>query len=334
MNRCMGRRLASGFLLLGLLAGVTPSFASVAPTEILSGIPHQALFAIAFDGRYGVAVGARAQIMSSSDGGANWAQEPTTEKLSLFGVALSGERRIAVGQMGLILLKEGEGAWTRVESGTQERLMSVSLNSRGNAVIVGSFGTVLASKDGGRTWRKSSPDWASYFAANAAELGDGFSPHLYAVKVDENNRTTVVGEVGLILRSDDCGDAWRVLHRGDLPGGSGRAELFGLDLLPDGRGYAVGQRGLVFRTADGGLNWTPVNVSSTANLLGVALAINGDVTITAMREVLTSRDDGLSWQKLNALDVRTGWYSGAAIAEAGGKPFAVGHSGRIIRFAH
>lgn len=334
MNRSMGRRLASGFLLLGLLAGVTPSFASVVPTEILSGIPHQALFAIAFDGRRGVAVGARAQIMSTSDGGAKWVQEATTEKLSLFGVAVSGERRIAVGQMGLILLKEGEGAWTRIESGTQERLMSVSLNSRGSAVIAGSFGTILVSKDGGRSWRSNSPDWATYFAGNAAELGDGFAPHLYGVRIDENNRTTVVGEVGLILRSQDCGDAWQVLHRGDLPGGSGRAELFGLDLLPDGRGYAVGQRGLVFRTADAGASWTPVDIGSTANLLGVALAANGDVTITAMREVLTSRDDGLSWQKLDALDVRTGWYSGAAIAEAGSKPYAVGHSGRIIRFAH
>jgi photosystem II stability/assembly factor-like uncharacterized protein len=330
--KIMERWTARAILALCACCVFVPAWAKVTTTEVTSGIPHQALFSVAFDGKNGIAVGARAQIMTTMDGGESWNPEQSTEKLSLFGAAISGTQMIAVGQMGLILRKEADGPWTRIESGTEERLMGVALNAKGNAVVVGSFGTILMSKDSGKSWRKGSPDWTTYFAANAAELGDGFAPHLYGVQIDGENRTTIVGEVGLVLRSMDCGDAWLLLHRGDFPGGSGRAELSSLDLLPDGRGYAVGQRGIVFKTTDGGASWAPVDVGSTANLLGVVVAQNGDVTITAMREVVTSRDNGATWQKVDAVDVRTGWYSGVAMNASDQQIYAVGHSGRIIKF--
>lgn len=326
------KTIVGALLLAVLVAKSVPGHSAQAPTEVVSGVPHQSLFGVAFDEDKGVAVGAAGQIMSTSDAGKSWAAEVSPNRLALLGVAVRGERRIAVGQMGQILLKEGEGSWQIIDGGTQERLMAVSLNTTGEAVIVGSFGLILTSPDGGRTWVKGSPDWSRYFAADAAELGDDFKPHLYAVTISGDRVITVVGELGLVLRSYDSGCNWTVLHRGDRPGGTGRASLFAMDLRGDGSAYVVGQGGLVLSTDDGGANWTQVDIGSAAHLLGVATSPGGHVVVTAMRELITSRDGGAHWQGQDALDIKTGWYNAAVRQGGTGAVFAVGHSGRIIRF--
>src|SRR3546814_19896778 len=78
----------------------------------------------------------------------------------------------------------------------------------------------------------------------------------------DNGEITIADEFGLILRSDDAGGSWRVLHRGD-------ASIFGLTLGGDGRGYAVGQVGTVLRTDDNGKSWTKLSSGRKANLLPV-----------------------------------------------------------------
>lgn len=326
------KTITGTLLLAALTATSIPVRSAQTPVEVVSGIPHQSLFSIAFDDARGVAVGAVGQILSTRNAGKTWSAEISPSRLGLLGVAIRGQRLIAVGQMGQILLKEGDGAWRAVPSGTQERLMAVSLNATGNAVIVGSFGLVLTSRDGGRSWAKSNPEWGRYFSADAVDLGDDFRPHLYAATIADDNATTVIGELGLVLRSYDCGREWHVLNRGDRPGGTGRASLFAMDLRGEGRGYAVGQGGLVLETFNNGASWKPIDIGTTAHLLGVVVSPGGNVVVTAMREVITSRDDGTSWQKADALDVKTGWYNAAARQEQTGAVFAAGHSGRIIRF--
>lgn len=306
--------------------------ASVVPQDVVSGIPHQALFSVDFDGRNAVAVGAGGEILASADGGKSWQPETAPSRLSLLGVTVQGSQRIAVGIMGQILRKDGSSAWKAVDSGTQERLFAVSMNASGQAVAVGSFGTLLVSEDAGRSWSARSPDWNSYFQGFAETLGDGFSPHLYAVRVDEAGHILVAGEMNTILRSDDQGRSWTLLHRGDLSP-DGRASIFAMDIGADGEGYAVGQLGLVLKTRDGGASWARVAADTKANLLGVAVGRSGKVTVTAMRELLLSSDGGASWQKVGTLDVKTGWYAAAATAPDSGEAYAVGHSGRIIRFA-
>src|SRR3546814_10491425 len=83
-------------------------------------------------------------------------------------------------------------------------------------------------------------------------------------------------DLGLILRSDDAGGSWRVLHRGD-------ASIFGLTLGGDGRGYAVGQVGTVLRTDDNGKSWTKLSSGSKANLLSVQ-SVSHDVAVIRSEE--------------------------------------------------
>ncbi|MDI3258732.1 MAG: YCF48-related protein [Sinobacteraceae bacterium] len=283
-----------------------------------SGTTHEALFAVAFEGQIGVAVGATGAILASTDGGKHWKRAPSAPTpLALLGVALAPGHALIVGQKGTILTMDAQGRWQPQVSGTEERLFGVSVNEAGRAVAVGAFGTLLVSDDGGQRWRSAAPNWAQYFP-------NGEQPHLYAAKVSERGIITVAGEFGLILRSDDGGVTWRTLHQGD-------ASLFSLDLREDGGGYAVGQNGTILRTEDGGKTWSELATETRAILLGVWSDVHGRVVVTGMHELLMSADGGRTWQRPEGDMVTANWFADVQAAPTTSEILAVGRSAQIVR---
>ena len=62
------------------------------------------------------------------------------------------------------------------------------------------------------------------------------------------------------------------------------------------RGYAVGQKGIILRTDDGGLTWKDQESSLKTNLFAVSVASRDDVLVAGdMGRVLASKDGGLNW---------------------------------------
>ncbi|MDB5986490.1 MAG: photosystem stability/assembly factor-like protein [Nevskia sp.] len=310
-------------MLIATLSVLLPLGASAAPTQppealrvLISGTAHEALFAVAFSGSKGIAVGSAGAILASSDSGKTWKHEATdAAAVTLLGVDISGEHAIAVGQQGLILRREG-GKWIKSNSGSEGRLFAVSVNSKGQALAVGAFGVVLKSDDSGASWQSVPPTWTTYSDV-------GVDPHLYAAQVDEAGALTLAGEFGLILHSTDGGKHWAPEHKGD-------ASIFALQLREDGVGYAVGQSGLVLRTADHGVTWTTLTSGSTAILLGVDALPNGHVVASGMHDMIESKDDGKTWTHVISPDASTSWYEGVGTATESGSFIAVGHSGRIV----
>lgn len=290
---------------------------------LVDGTAHEALFAIAFDGNKGVAVGAPGAILTTEDAGATWKLvEPAPTPLTLLSAAIKGEHALAVGQEGLVLRRDGT-QWKKVESGApKKRLLSVSINSKGQAVIAGSFGTVLRSDDGGTTWTSIAPDWENFKGPQG--MDPGVEPHMYSANIDESGVVTVSGEFGLILRSAGKGGDWKTLHGGE-------ASIFAISFRDDGVGYAVGQNGTVLRSGDRGLTWTALATDSKAILLGVKSSPDGHILITGVRDMLASSDDGKSWSHVTGGDAATSWYEGIAQASATSPILAVGRSGKIIR---
>lgn len=285
---------------------------------MLAGTRHDALFALAAHGGVVIAVGTSGAILESNDEGRSWkavAQVPTP--LALLGVAMAQDHAVAVGQLGTVLVMDAGGHWAKAASGTDARLFGIGVNAKGLAVAVGAFGTMIKSADGGRTWASIAPDWIRYTEA-------GVQPHLYAVSVDDAGTITAVGEFGLILRSSDGGVRWQQVYKGD-------ASLFALDLHDPRCGFAVGQSGAILRTTNGGASWTPVGSGSGAILLGVHAAGNGRVLATGMRELLESRDGGLSWNHIARGEATTSWYQGITQVGSSVTVLAVGHSGQIVR---
>lgn len=283
---------------------------------IVDGTVHQTLFAIGFEGQQGVAVGAAGEVQTTEDGGKTWKVSKLPTDLAMLGVHIDATRTIAVGQTGKAFVKSAGGDWESVDTGTDSRLFSVSSNVGGLAVAAGEFGTLLLSEDGGRTWHKLTLDWMQVGTDGGAE------PHLYGAYVAADGTMTVVGEFGLVLRSTDRGRSWAVASKG-IP------SLFSVKIRDDGVGFAVGQDGYALKTTDAGATWTCIDVGSKAILNGVHSSPDGRVTVTGMREMVVSSDDGATWDWVDNEEVTTVWYVG--VASPGNEVLAVGQSGRIIR---
>ena len=322
------KRIADSLLLLVLLLGsATASAASVKLHPLLAGTAHDAYFSIALDGEHGIAVGVLGSIAMTADGGKSWKVEsdaPT--KLALLGVAMAQSHEVVVGQMGLILTRQGTGGWKKVDSGTTNRLLTVAMNHKGEAVAAGAFGTVLKSSDWGQTWAPLKLDWDKL-----TDQGMGFEPHLYATNVSDDGVITIAGELGLILRSTDAGQTWKVLHTGDSQKHIGDASIFAMDLSNPSDSFAVGQSGTILHSTDGGQTWESQSSGTKSILLGVGVLPGGKVYVTGMHEMLFSQDAGASWSQVADPEITASWYAGIVAGPVQGTGIAVGHSGRIVR---
>jgi photosystem II stability/assembly factor-like uncharacterized protein len=116
-------------------------------------------------------------------------------------------------------------------------------------VAVGQRGHVLWSDDGGARWSQAAVP---------------VSTDLTAVHLVSAERGWAVGHDGVVLATSDGGRTWaRRLDRRGLgaPAGPGAVDIEAslLDVCFDDerRGFAVGAFGLLLRTEDGGMSWTP-----------------------------------------------------------------------------
>ena len=207
-----------------------------------------------------VAVGERGNILLSDDQGGSW--QPATVKpqrdLTLTAlVALPDKSLLAVGHDGWIVRSEDEGAnWSEVrfDGEIAEPLLGI-WSAGGNRVMTfGSFGKFYQSDDDGLTWQ-----------AQPIEVD---SAHLNGMDGGADGRRMVVGEQGLVLRSDDAGRNWKKLE--PFYNGS----LFGVVRLSPDRWVAYGMRGHVFVSQDFGQTWEPVKVGNQLPLYGHVLLPN------------------------------------------------------------
>lgn len=327
MNSLFARGTAA--VIGALCAGLAPGAMAADIAALRVGTPHEAFFAVDFDGETGYIVGAAGTVLRSTDGGVTWARvKQKKTQLALLDISVEGDDLVAVGQLGKILVRSGEAPWQLVDTGTPMRLLAVDENASGAAVAVGQFGTILVSTDEGKSWKPVAPDWTRY-----SEMG--FAPQLYDVTLDDAGVTTVVGEFGYVLRSTDLGKTWKLVRKG----GELVPTLNGMVLQPGGLGYAVGQVGTVLKTTDGGLTWSKVSLANVAgppvesNLLSVAILDDGRVLISGIRAMLIGSPDGSRWQQLTAGDISISWYVDVSPAGGDQPPIAVGHSGKIIQIS-
>ena len=296
-------------------------------TAVHQGTPHSALFGLDFDGERGLAVGLKGAILESKDAGKTWSPVKSPTRTALLAVAASGGRAVAVGLSGVVATSTMNEPWKVATSGVTQRLLGVDMNATGLAVAVGAFGTVVVSRDWGNTWQSKAPDWSVL----ATRENPGFAePMVYGVAVGGEGAITLVGEFGLIARSNDGGDTWRILSAPQ----SGVPTLNAIHLGDPGQNsYAVGQEGAIRTSSDGGETWVNCTTGTKLNFLGVAATASGEIVVTGMRVMYRSRNAGMSWEEVLSGDARSDWYQAARTVPESGRLFAVGHSGRVIEFA-
>ncbi|OYU74656.1 MAG: hypothetical protein CFE45_34360, partial [Burkholderiales bacterium PBB5] len=118
-------------------------------------------------------------------------------------------------------------------------------------LVVGAYGLAFETQDGGQSWTS----WTH-------RLPNPKGSHLYSLRA-RGDTLLITGEQGLVLKSSDAGRQFQPLT---LPytGSFFTAELPGTNEI-----VVAGLRGNIWRSADGGANWSqvasPVPVSVTAS---------------------------------------------------------------------
>ncbi len=203
-----------------------------------------------FDTQRGIAVGDSGTILRTEDGGAHWNEIPMPagaklpeemdgvvdpKDLVLYSVALATNNRVWIcGEFGVILTSSDGGAtFQQQTSPVQSTLFGMHFSDENRGFAAGIESVLLATTDGGVTWKQIKVDTPK-----------GFNLPLFYVEVN-GKIGWAVGNSGFLLSTVDAGDTWKLA---EIPVQMASSWFRGVTLLPDGRGFIVGSRGLVLAT--------------------------------------------------------------------------------------
>jgi photosystem II stability/assembly factor-like uncharacterized protein len=263
----------------------------------------------------------------TASGQQGWSQahkiKVSDKAATLSSIFFDGEVVWIVGADGLILRSEDYGGnFQKIDSRVTEGLNDVfALKDR--VWIIGDGGTMFFSTDRGRSFVKN---WYSGYRrrTNSTAGGPNGSERLdlYSVQFIDREKGFVVGDEGLILRSNDGGVTWAEQQSGT------DAQLFHLSFRGK-RGWAVGTGGVILHTDDGGGNWYPQRSGVDTDLNRVMMASEEIGFITGDNGLmLRTENGGATWSQISVgtdqplfgmsfLDKKTGW--------------VVGYQGTIVR---
>lgn len=294
------------------------------------------LMDIASSGDRLVAVGEQGIVLLSDDSGHQWRQAKVPVSVALTKVVFpSPKLGWAVGHSGVILHSDDQGdTWTRqldgnqtaelerngaraeedgseqskkrlrnaeflIKDGPDKPFLDVLFVDANHGWAVGAYGLIVATEDGGLTWRSL--------------MGKTDNPkglHFYRI-VAQGEQLFIVGEQGLVLRSDDHGQSFA---RVETPY---KGSLFGISNGVPGTVLTYGLRGHAFRSDDAGGDWTQVILDQTTTLTADTRLRDGSVLLSdETGRVLRSTDGARSFTPLKVL--AQGYVAGLIEAADGG----------------
>lgn len=244
------------------------------------------MLSAAVAGKRIVAVGERATVLLSDDGGAHYRQAkrvPVSNTLT--GVSFVNERLgWAVGHWGVILhTTDGGETWAvqRSDMSADQPLLDVHFMDDQHGVAVGLWSLILYTQDGGKTWLKGDPP---------ATVGERrFDLNLYHLFAGAPGELFASAEKGKLLRSTDAGLSWAVIDTGY------KGSLWSGILARDGALLLGGLRGTILRSDDQGKTWQNLKTDSTSSVTGLSQLPDGRIVGAALDGVSLDSKDGRSF---------------------------------------
>jgi len=299
------------------------SMMAMASEKGKDGLTSDPLYDVFFVESHGYAVGYYGTILYSSDGGESWdLQESGTKELLTSIVFADKDCGWAVGTQGVILAtSDGGKTWKKQISGTGNDLTAVYFLNRLEGWAVGQSHTILRTSNGGNVWEVLKTD---------EEL------ILKDVRFLSSERGFVVGEFGSILVTEDGGVSFmrlmgeeRTLDVEQLE--ASQPCLNSIAFTDDGNvGIAVGIKGYLLRSSDGGATWEEIDCGVETSFFKVKLIDGCAFYVVGLKGiVLSSNDYGSHWSNVCLPEeVGVNWFYG--ISSHGGEIFIVGESGKIV----
>ena len=290
-----------------------------------------------------VAVGERGHILLSTDGN-NWQQVIAPTQATLTGVFFINELvGWAVGHDATILKTTNGGNNWKVQYSNpalEKPLLDIVFKDPFHGVAVGAYGQLLRTIDGGKTWLSEFheeflheddktfleelkvDDEEAYFDERESIL-----PHFNRI-VSDGRTSYLVGEVGLIAKSNDFGLTWESFDE------IYRGSFFDLSRTNEGNLIVVGLRGHVFRSLKNGTPWMARETGTTALLNSIVLSDEGRIFILGNNGVvLESKDDGNTYTLKSQPDGKSliagVWFNNriVAVSDVGIKNISMNSSG-------
>jgi photosystem II stability/assembly factor-like uncharacterized protein len=189
-----------------------------------------------------LAVGDYGLQLRTSDAGAHWTCIPREQDVILGRIARAGDDAVVAGEFGTLeRMPHGLPPGRRgTLSGVPEDLyvFDVWFDASGTlGIAVGLGGAIVRSEDGGATW---------------ARVRTSFTQNLFGAG-GSGARVLVSGEGGLLALSEDGGRTFRQADSPSLP-----VALTDVEFADAEHAFAVGPRGLVLRSDDGGAHFRAV----------------------------------------------------------------------------
>ncbi|MFV8755023.1 WD40/YVTN/BNR-like repeat-containing protein [Nannocystaceae bacterium ST9] len=252
-------------------------------------------------------VGTMGTVLHSGDGLLFGAATPLSQK-RLHAVWGSGSGDVsAVGRSGSILrMGSPGGAWGAVASGIDRSINAIWGDGGGSVYAVGDKGILLSSLDNGKAWV-------------SASIGLGSNKHgIWG----DHDHLFIVGTEGHIERvnrsSLNVTSVWQSSRR-----------LHGIWAAGPDALYAIGEKGLIVRSQNGGDTWAVAPSGTTQHLYGVGGRGPEDVYVVGRGgTILHSTDGGYSWSMEESSTTEA---LHAVIGTIAGTLYAVGTRGIILR---
>ncbi|TRW49834.1 hypothetical protein FM042_02980 [Aliidiomarina halalkaliphila] len=253
------------------------------PTSVLLTAVH------AVDQEHLWAVGHEGVILQSTDGGVTWEfrmdglqllemeYEWLQEREAYFEDAIAEtddeyEREDLEFQLDELMFHIG-GAEIQFEVGPTKPFLDVLFLNRDIGLVVGAYGTILRTTDGGDTWSINT---------DAIDNPVGYHPNKLVLAAD--GTLVLVGEAGLLARSDDQGETFEML---DSPY---HGSLFGALYDQQNQLWVYGLRGNVFVSDNDGETFTDVQVNTRYNLNSGTVLADGRVVLVGHSGVIVVID--------------------------------------------
>jgi photosystem II stability/assembly factor-like uncharacterized protein len=283
------------------------------------------LASISTAGSNTVAVGEGGKIFHSADLGAKWTflqqKQPT---INVSSVARADKDAILIAGGSSILRSAGGKDFMKAKTATDKAVNAICLIDSLVGVAVGAEGTIQRTVDGGQTW---------------TAVESGTKRVLSVVAFSDERNGIAVGNYGFagpsMVRTEDGGSTWHAQPcRNGMAICDDTIPINAMAFHRSGFGMAVGGAGTVFRTTDGGRNWTQLPQNLTAASLESIAILDGNTAVVVGRlgVILHTSDGGATWTRrrsgtplrLNSVafadrlhGLAVGWY-GAVLATVDG----------------